>query len=240
MLRSALLLSIVCFALQGCGLLLSGNVKPVPVKEVDKFGIDLARARSLTRGDRAESVVAVLGEPADKQRSCVPGQVIWRYPIRAWNDMANSRQIVPAVLLRVSFDATGTVTNWGFVDSVTGRPLIVSETLGDASRWFESLSDAPPPIPVRVELDKALIRGQSTQPEVEHVLGQWKPHASCGDGGPLPAVRKTKADSGYVWDWYVDRPSPLFIPPMYFIASFDDSGKLIVWHLESTYPGGRK
>jgi hypothetical protein len=237
--RFVVLASVVCFVNQGCRIPLS-NVKPVPVQEVDAHGISLTRVQELRCGDRAESVAAVLGDPADRQPSCVPGEVIWRYPIRAWNDMSNSRKIVPAVLLRVGFDGSRTLTDWGFVDSFTGRPLAVRETSDDAFRWFQTLSHAPLPIPQRVELDRTLIRGQTTEIDVERMLGQWKPDLHCGNGGPVPVVKKTQTDSGSVWDWYVDRPSPLFIPPRYLVASFDDAGALIVWHLEQTYPGSRK
>ena len=238
--KFVLLASVVCFGIQGCGALGSSTVKPVPIEEVDAHGISLDRAQELRRGDRAESVVLVLGEPADRQPSCVPGEVIWRYPIRAWNDMANRREIVPAVLLRLSFDGSDTLTDWGFVDARARRSLPVREASDDASRWFQSLSHAPPPIPPRVKPDEILIRGRTTQRDVERILGQWQPDLHCGYGGPVPVVRKTRADSGSVWDWYADRPSPLFVPPRYLVASFDDTGALIVWHFEQTYPGGRK
>jgi hypothetical protein len=237
--KSAVLAWVVCIVLQGCWSF-TPRVKNVPIEEIDAHGINLYRARSLRRGDRAELVVAVLGEPADRQRSCVPGEVIWRYPIRAWNGMVNSREIVPASLLRVRFDGSGTLTDWGFVDSITGRPLAVRETSDLASSWFKALSEEPPPVPPEVDLNKTLIRGQTTQIEVEQALGQWQPDLFCGNGGPVPVVKKIVAEFGSVWDWYVDRPSPLFIPPCYLVFSFNDTGALIVWHFAQTYPGGKK
>lgn len=238
--KSVVLASVVYLGIQGCGVLLLPNVKPVPVEDVDAGGISLDRAQALRGGERAESVVRVLGEPADRRPSCVPGEVVWRYPIRAWNDMAKRRAIVPAVLLRISFDGSDILTDWGFVDSRTGRALPVLEAPDDASRWFESLSHAPPPIPPRVKLDEVLIRGRTTKLEVERILGQWQPDLHCGYGGPAPVVSKMTTDAGLVWDWYADRPSPLFVPPRYLVASFDVTGVLIVWHFEQTYPGGRK
>lgn len=154
--------------------------------------------------------------------------------------MANSREIVPAVVLRMRFDGSDVLTDWGFVDPVTGRALPIVETRNDASRWYESLSDAPPPIPPRVDLGERLIRGTTTQLEAERILGQWRPDLLCGLGGPAPVVRKMPADSGSVWDWYADRPSPLFVPPRYLVATFDATNALIAWHFEQTYPGGRK
>jgi hypothetical protein len=119
--RSGVLASVVCFAIQGCTIPFWSGVKPVPVAEVDAHGASLTRLQELKRGDSAAVVADILGDPADQRPSCVPGEVVWRYPIRAWNDMANTREIVPAVRLRVSFDELGMLTDWGFCDSVTGR-----------------------------------------------------------------------------------------------------------------------
>jgi hypothetical protein len=225
--------------MHGCGIFTPG-VGPVPVQAVDAHGISLDRARSLRHGDRAESVIAVLGEPADRPRSCVPGEVIWRYPIRAWNDKVTTREIVPAVLLRIRFDGSGVLTDWGFVEPSTGRPLAVQDTVDEASRWFQSLSAAPPPRPPRIALHEVLIPGRTTQQEVERAFGRWRPDLFCGQGGAVPVVKKSAVDSGSVWDWYVDRPSSLFIPPYYLIVTLSDTGIFIVWHVEGTYPGGRK
>jgi len=239
--KSVVLASVMCFAIQGCGVPFWFGVKPVSVAEVDAHGASLAQLQELRHGDRASSVLDILGPPADRRQSCVPDEVIWRYPIRAWNDIANTREVVPAVLLRVSFDGLGMLTDWGFFDSFTGRPLAVRETANDAFHWFESLSNAPHPTPPRVELDKTLIRGQSTWLDVERILGQWQPDLHCGLGGLVPIVKKARIDSGFVWDWYVDRPSPLFVPPHYLVVTVDSKGTaLIVLHLEQTYPGGRK
>jgi hypothetical protein len=238
--KPAILASMVCLAIQGCGIPLWESVRPVPVEEVDARGISLARVQKLKRGDRAASIVDILGEPADRRQSCVPGEVIWRYPIRAWNEVGNGREIVPAIILRISFDGFGKLADWRFLDPFWGRPLAVRETADDASGWFKSLSQAPPPIPERIELDKTLIPGRTTQLDVERILGGWQPDFYCGGGGLAPVVKKTAIDSVSVWDWYVDRPSPLFIPPRYLVVCVDDAGALIVWHFEQTYPGGRK
>ncbi len=230
----------VSLALLGCGVSMRAAVRPVPVEEVDAHGIRLARVRQLRRGDPVKLVVDILGAPADRQPGCVPGESIWRYPIRAWNDLGNSEEVVPAAFLRVSFDGSGTLSDWGFVDSSTGSALDAQETPDEGSRWYRTLSEAPPPIPPRIELEKILIRGKARAQDVERLLGQWQPDLHCGGGGLAPVVRKTTTDSGSVWDWYVDRPSPLFVPPHYLLVSVDSAGALIVWHLEGTYPGGRK
>src|SRR3990172_9381233 len=150
----AVVASIVAsFVIEGCSLLISSRVQAVQVEEVDQHGISLDRARSLQRGNGAGLVVAVFGEPSDEQRSCVLDGIVWRYLIRAWSDMADRREIVPAVRLRVRFDRSGTLIDWGFVDSLAKHALAVRETADDAYRWFESLSAAPPPIPPRIDLN---------------------------------------------------------------------------------------
>jgi hypothetical protein len=219
---------------------LTSGSKVVPVKEVDQHGISLERARALRQGDEEEAVFAVFGAPADRKESCMPNNVVWRYPIRAWNDMANSRKIVPAIRLRTVFDTSGTLIDWRFFDSRAELVLPIVETADDAYRWFQSLSQAPSPIPPLIDLNKTLIRGQTTQQGVEQVLSQWHPDIHCGNGGPVPVVTKTIVESGSVWDWFVDRPSPLFVPPHYLVVSYDKQGALIGWHFEQTYPGGRK
>jgi hypothetical protein len=228
------------FVIQGCQNLMVSGVSVVPVYDVDKHGISLDRARSLQQGDREDTIAAVFGEPADKQRSCVLNGIVWRYPIRAWNDMANRREIVPAIRLRARFDASSTLVDWGFIDARAEHALPVRETEDDAYRWFQSLSQAPSPIPPLIDLNETLIRGQTTQQEVERILGQWHPDIYCGNGGPVPVLTKMISESGSVWDWYVDRPSPLFVPPHYLVVSYDKQGALIGWHFEGTYPGGRK
>jgi hypothetical protein len=91
-----------------------------------------------------------------------------------------------------------------------------------------------------VALDETLVRGRTTQADVERTLGRWHPDLLRGNGGPVTLFEKHSAVSGDVVDWYVDRPSPLFVPPRYLVASFGRDGSLAGWHFESTYPGGRE
>jgi hypothetical protein len=223
----------------GCAPLILDYVHPVPVAEIDASGVSLTQAQQLVRGDTAQVVMGVLGEPADQQTSCVPGQIVWRYPIRAWNDMANSRKIIRAPLLRTTFDQAGLLTDWRFVDSVTARSLSIQESPDEAERWFQTLASAPAPTPPHINLDMSFIPGHTTKNEAESLLDQWHPNLLCSAGGLAPVLRQTKDASGTVMEWYVDRPSPLLIPPMYLIATFDQTGTLIEWHFRQTYPGGR-
>jgi len=154
--------------------------------------------------------------------------------------MANRGEIVPAAILRASFDSAGLLKDWAFADSSTGRELPVQESSDEAEHWFQSLSGAHAPIPPRIKLEERLVPGRTTQSEAESILGQWHPDLLCSYGGLAPVLRRSQAARGTVLEWYVDRPSPLFIPPWYLIATFDRAGTLAVWHLQQTYPGGRK
>lgn len=232
--------AIAMFIILGGKFLMASSIRVVPNEDIDRDSTSLDHARTLRKGDGKDAVVAIFGEPADKRRSCVLDGIVWRYPIRAWNDMANRSVIVPAIRLRTRFDAFGTLIDWGFIGARSEYTLPVRETIADAYRWFQLLSQAPQPIPPLIDLNKTLIRGETTQQEVERVLGQWHPDIYCGNGGPVPVVTKDISESGSVLDWYVDRPSPLFVPPYYLVVSYDKQGVLIGWHFEGTYPGGRK
>lgn len=228
---------LVALLVQGCAL--ASHVPVVSVEDLDQDGIALDRVRTLQQGAGEGAVVAVLGLPADKESSCVLDGVVWRYPIRAWSDMANRREVVMAPRLRTRFDASGTLTEWGFVDARGERPLRIRESTQDAYRWFRLVSHAPAPTPPLVDLSRTLVPGRTVRQEVEQALGRWHPDLYCGNGGSVPVVSKMTTESGSEWDWYVDRPSPLFIPPHYLVVAFKSDGSLIGWHFEQTYPGGR-
>jgi hypothetical protein len=223
--------------LPACVPLLWRGVAPVPIAELDRHGRSLDLAQALRPGDGPERVLAVLGEPSDRRPSLL-GETVWRYAIRAWSDIAEQRTIVPAARLRLSFDASALLDDWWFVDA-QGVRLPVRESPAEADRWYRSLARAPRPTPPRVVLEETLVRGRTTQAEVERELGRWHPDLR-ETGGPVTLFQERAAASGEIWDWYVDRPSPLFVPPRYLIASFDRGGTLMGWHFQSTYPGGRE
>ena len=244
MLPRALVPVLACCAVLACevlacaGGLFHRSVKPVSVPGIDRHGAALSAVQGLRKGATEKEVLGVLGEPADRRRSCVPGETAWRYPIRAWSDNANGARIVPAPLLRITFDSEGLLSAMLFVDPVTGEPLPIEESLDEATRWFDRLS--PDPVPRRIELERSLRVGVSRPADVERLLGEWRPDPGCGPGGEFPILREARSRGGEIREYYVDRPSPLFIPPRYLIASFDDRGLLMVWWLQQTYPGGRK
>lgn len=122
---------------------------------------------------------------------------------------------------------------------LTSAVCSVSREVVPAVHLQMKFDHAPVPIPPRVRLDEVLVRGRTTKDDAERGLGRWRPDLHCAWGGAVPVVRKSTGDSASVWDWYVDRPSPLFIPPGYLVASFRGDS-LRAWHLEQTYPGGRE
>jgi hypothetical protein len=224
--------------LPACEVLRSRGLAPVPIAELDRHGRSLDLARTLRPGDAPERVLAILGEPSDR-RAGLLGETVWRYPVRAWSDIAEQRTIVPAARLRMRFDAEAKLDDWEFVDADGGR-LPIRESPEEAERWFRSLALAPQPIPPRVVLEETLVRGRTTQAEVERSLGRWHPDLLRGCGGPVTLYEERAADSGAIWDWYVDRPSPLLVPPRYLVVTLARDGTLAAWHFEATYPGGSK
>jgi len=220
----------------GCAIPFFSTGMLVAVPEIDRHAVSLLQVQKIAKGNTEDDLLHVLGEPADRRPSCIPGRIVWRYPIRAWNNRTDGG-VVPAALLRITFDDQGVVKDWGFVDPISMQPLPVQESPEVASRWFKRISQSPP-TPPRIVIERSITKGQSTMVDIERVFGQWQPKLGCGSGGAVPIVRKLRSDSEVVWEYYVDRPSPLFIPPHYLIADFDMNGVLQVWWFEGTYPGG--
>lgn len=225
--------------LQDCSIPLGRAPRVVPVPLLDRNGISLEHLGKLTPGlsDQAD-FLRLLGEPASRTRGNFPGDTIWLYPIRAWNTRGRTG-VVPAALLRIRFDRSGVVQEWHFRDPDTGDVLPVRRTLSRDTRWFHDL--APPPMPPYIDLGRILRIGESTIADIARELEIWQPRVYLGSGydGDLPVVRKQTTRRGGIWEYYVDRPSPLFIPPHYLIVSFHRSGILRAYWFQTTYPGGK-
>jgi len=71
----------LCFFLISCSPALAPRIHSVPVEDTDAHGISLDQARGLRPGDPEQAVIGVLGEPADRQQSCLPNEIVWRYAI---------------------------------------------------------------------------------------------------------------------------------------------------------------
>jgi hypothetical protein len=231
----------LALAATGCAFL-SGGVRPVDVPALDRGGTSLAALRGLPAGTPAAELIRLLGEPADRVRACGPSrEVVWRYPIRAWNDrVSQAPRVVPAPLLRIELDDRGLIRDWRFVHPVSGEPLPLDRREEDERAWFAGLSEAPGPRPPLIALADLLRPGRAGGPAVEALRAAWQPDLLCSRGGPVPVARRPTTAGGEAWEVFVDRPSPFFVPPHYLLASFDDGGRLIVWHFEQTYPGSRK
>lgn len=231
-------LLVILLFLIGCSIPLGRVPRVIPAPQVDHSGIALERLKKLTPGLSTKTdFLRVLGTPADSAEGNFPGDILWLYPIRAWNTMGRSG-IVPAPILRIRFNPSGTVQDWSFHDSVTGDILSVKRSLEQDSRWFRDLT--PPPMPPYIQLAEILKPGVSTRDDVSRALEAWHPRIYLGDkfGELLPVIHNQPGAAGNYQDYYVDRPSALFIPPHYLIVAFHQSGILRGYWFQATYPGG--
>jgi hypothetical protein len=128
----------------------------------------------------------------------------WCYPVRA-------RSRVRAAMLQVRFDAAGLVSDWGFYHPVTREPLEVRETMEQA------LAYAPRTRGGRtIILANILATGVSSRSSIQSSI-------SMGNSGRY--VVDTTGD-GETLTFFVDRPSPLYVPPFWSCFRFDERGTL--------------
>lgn len=69
----------VCCAvtmLSGCHSGILVGVPCAPHDQLDAHGIALENIQHLVRGDRTNTVMQILGQPADRQPSCVPNEIV--------------------------------------------------------------------------------------------------------------------------------------------------------------------
>lgn len=236
LLRGALLLALLA---GGCSIPFGRAPRVVPVPAMDRRGVSPQRMNSLTPGvSTRNDFRRVLGSPAGTVPGQLPGDSLWIYPVRAWNASGRSG-VVPAARLRIRFDAAGVVRDWGFRAARTGESLPVQRPLARDTRWFRDL--APPPVPPYIDLNRLLQVGESTRPAVDRALDDWQPRVWLGGefGANLPTRTGDPRSGPRSREYYVDRPSHLFIPPHYLIVAFHRSGILRAYWFQVTYPGGR-
>ena len=107
---------------------------------------------------------------------------------------------------------------------MTNEQLQIRETLDDATRSMSGVCRWP--TESQIVLETAILRGQSTMEDVISELPEdsvWT-HVA---GEPVEWIlhpRKMSTPEGQVWDYFVDRPSPVFIPPFYYQFPIDQSG----------------
>jgi hypothetical protein len=165
-------------------------------------------------------VVGLLGPPA----AILPppsyfgeGKVLV-YPLRSgWAGYSH------APVLRIEFDSAGLVRDMGFLQPQTGEHLPVREKLERARKRLScgrSIVDGTH-FGVRPEAALEEIRpGESRREDVVEVLAAFQPPPSRRT---VPFPRKWMAGSHEIWEYYVERPSPLFFPAQteawfYFIS----------------------
>ncbi len=191
----------------------------VAIPELDSSVISYSRLESgkLTEAEMRQQ----FGEsPADHQMK--GGERLLIYPIRVWTPVR--RGIVPAAILRVQFDRGGVVTDWYFFHPRTNQRLEVAETLSEAQYAVSQICKADGRAPMLV-LETNIQRGQSTMGDIHRLMVEFtylifRFHPSRG----FPYPRKVPIANGEAWDFYVDRPSPIFIPPFYYYIEFNPAG----------------
>jgi hypothetical protein len=153
-------------------------------------------------------VVRLLGPPAAKLPAPFAEGVELVYPVRSgWAGYSH------APVLRIEFDSAGLVQDVGFFQPQTGERLPVREKIERARKKLScgrSIVDGTH-FGVRPEVALEQIRpGQSGREDVVEVLAAFEPPPPSMLTVPFP--RKGTAESREIWEYYVDRPSPLIIP----------------------------
>jgi len=208
-------LMILAAVVLGCG---GSGPRPVPVPELDQRTLEIGQNSSTAFVGRSPAeVLRAAGEPAQKRPSLGRGSEQWAYAVRAFSPAAGFS--VPAAILRIEFDGAGVVTDWYFRDPAGRTRLPVRESLPDAQRFLSSICRQPVP---EIDLEAGLQRKQSTQEDVASLLAPVR-----SDKG-----REEALSEGLAWEYYVDRPSPVFVPPFYVMVSIENG------RVNRIYPSG--
>jgi hypothetical protein len=178
-------------------------------------------------GTSKAEVVRLLGAPASEEGApnTIPsGSVLWSYPIRAFAPVAG---LVPAAILRIEIDAAGHVSDWYFLDAHGRNRLPIRETLSAARRFLASVCHQPVS---EVDLETAIRPGRTLKSDIIQLLtpvAEWSMTKE-------PYLHETTSTAGRtVLDYFVDRPSPVFIPPFYQKITIGPSG-----YVSLAYPEG--
>jgi hypothetical protein len=173
----------------------------VAVPELDSQVIDTVGMAGRTSAE----VLQRLGEPSVRRVNGT--QPEWDYAIRTFQSGDALRR---AGVLRIEFGHTGVVSDWYFLDPRSRARLPVRETLAAARRYLGRICKQP----IReVNLEAGIRRGETTPSEIADLL---EPLAR------YTRRREISTGSGLAWDYDVDRPSPVFIPPFYITVTFGD------------------
>ena len=193
--------AILCIAaLAGCWPL------TVTVPELDSQRHKFQRLVGLSKAE----VERQIGDPAQKTRDR-DGREVWVFAVRGF--AAPSTGGVPlAAILRVQFDSAGAVGDWFFLDPHRKTKLPINESLAEARDFLRSFC-----FEKRTEVDLEQIEVGDAKEDVAKLLNRA---TVLGRDIRRESVNAT----GVAWDYYVDRPSPVFIPPFYETLVFDEEG----------------
>ena len=182
--------------------------RPPSVASLDSLGIPYGALPPFDGPSGA--LFQLLGEPTDRQPT--GSGWIWVYPIRTdFGGLVPG--LVPATVLRLVFDGSDVLADWYFLNPRTGDTLPVHESLLEARAQLAQECGQNQWLVV----SDLLQRGQTTAQEVDRLLRPQVSLDSVVFGGHLDLVRKTTGAGGQVWNFFVDRPSPIFIPAFYLV-----------------------
>ncbi len=220
------LLVALCLLSAGCDFLrfLRGSSPPPRIPEVDSYAISLA---GIHRTSIQEEIRAILGDPPFVHERYGEGRLRsteWWYPIRHLAAVphpggANAqRQVIPAVELRIGFNGSGQVREWGFFHPVTHSRLPIRESLEQADAWFGELCHPPKPIVL------ANVLRQGTPKE--HVLQgmRWFHSSLVSTSWERSQVRVSREGPQEWFTYFADHPSPLYVPSFYAVVTFNTTG----------------
>jgi len=222
----ALLVVLLSLLSGGCDLLrfLRGSSPPPHIPELDSYAIGL---EGIQRTSSEEEVRALLGNPPFVYERYLEGSlwsIEWWYPIRHLAAVprpggANAqRQVIPAVELRIGFNDSGQVTEWGFFHPVNHSHLAIRESLEQADAWFGELCHPPKTI----ELANVLRPGTPK----EHVMTgmRWFEASAVSTNWERSQVRVSGEGPQETLTYFVDHPSPLYVPSFYAVVTFNETG----------------
>jgi len=239
--RLAVVVSALAVVSSGCvtpatRLLFGSGWRAPAVPEVDSYIVDL---QSLGQASSPEDVRAVLGEPPFQFDQVFDDQLAysqWRYPIRSISVVPLApgakvqRQVVPAVALNIRLDAAGRVVEWGFFHPVTGARLEIRQSLAEADALFSRLCSPPR----RIELEAALRPGTAR----DDVLTRMRWFGTVSTAIEQAQYRSLKEGLGETLIYYADHPSPIYVPSMHVVVTFNTAPEFgTALHFESTFGG---
>ncbi len=212
--------------------LVDSGYRPPHVPELDRYVINLEGIRQTSR---QEDVRVILGEPPFVHETYGNGSLqytAWRYPIR---DVAAfplpagaraQRRVIPAVELRIWLDKSDAVVKWGFFHPIERSPMQIRESIDEADSRLRKVCKPP----MRIELAKVLRQG-ATREEIQKGMHWFEGLVSSGL--EWSQVRTLREEQQEILIYYVDHPSPLYVPPYYVEVTYYSKGGLGTgWHFE--------